>query len=86
MKFDEFVQSLLDAGWRDTADAQHENIKAVWPLLEGPISREKSIRQDYQLEMLRKLCAKAKAEGWRHIPIDTVVAFTHEVETYEAEL
>ena len=30
MRFDDFVEALLAAGWRPTLDAQHTQIKALW--------------------------------------------------------
>ena len=30
MRFDDFVKALQEAGWRDTADAQHTEIKKLW--------------------------------------------------------
>jgi hypothetical protein len=37
MKFDDFVKALNDAGWRNTCDAQHDEIKALhrklWPVV-----------------------------------------------------
>jgi hypothetical protein len=33
MEYEEFIAALQDAGWRDTCDAQHDNIRALWERL-----------------------------------------------------
>jgi hypothetical protein len=75
MTFDDFILRLQLAGWRDSMDAQHTNIAALWAELDAQENyARKWIRADESIQMLRRMCEQAKKEGWQHLAIDTVAS------------
>lgn len=45
MKFDDFLDTLYEAGWHNTSDAQYTNIRAAWEKM-FPIHAELSGMQE----------------------------------------
>lgn len=74
MTFDDFIDRLYEHGWNSPNDAQHENIRALWLEIEQAANnRIKFSATSERLKMIIAACEQARQEGWKHIPVKTVL-------------